>query len=1742
MINTQGDFQLSRRDMLAVMAMIGAVPILHSIGTTWLGTVRMQRTSGKVAFSFRGKDRWVVDVRRFTGRPRLEITRLNKEITVSLRGAFFPGTLIPAGFTCRLQPTFSGWKMAMTTETGIDTTVSFERWLLGLTRLTGSLPHTLDLTHPSQQVSAQVPSGTSHSLTAGWMYTFGARKQIAVHLPESDFMADGIVVRPATDTDPSLMVRPPMRRTMVSVQAPDAHISIQTRPGTGKQGFAIAKSRFGQLDMELGESSRKSYRSAVMAMADVSSEPARIYPAPKLRDATGSAFILLASRLRYAAEYSEKGNHELLIASAAEQTHWTYSGDQGMMLGCSGFGEDMEFEMRGGELVRSSCKAQLLGTMLPPAGERVIAQPVYLAEPGIIDISFDKSSGRRSGRAGSAINHLNAPAHSNSPAPRNARSHPNLLRGGSANEVRISPVEENPPVLQIANPSVELIRPDDLVVMRFEFVNMAFRGEGPDRVITTTSGTPYLIVWHQPQNIGEEAFFESAPKLKLDDENPEDPDIGADDEKPDPPPVNARYSGPSRVVYKVPPGTTIPYNLDDLLAACGTFEMNVAPTALPPPVVQLQVATPGIIGAIDTITQRDAARVQQPTQIRGRAPATGARQTFVNAWPSKWELSDSRTADGEMNIEAESPAIRGAVGLIEGRKTVPPPTEQRVDATRMIRAQRNVSLSQYSAITTDIMQPATGIDRIDQLAPIPTILPPLPSPPDTIHTAIEAPYRLIISPNRLNGWAHRKDPGQSLKTGRIELWHSRLGMRRQDGSVNEHQRAGRTIRAIWYTDQKFPNADKSDFSKVPDHEHDPFRLSLDSFDRHNLVHLSSNFRLDNPNGGRYIPRPVDVNRLMLSSLGSWMNVRGAWDVLPDLLSVEEWLHQGTLGRDHYVKVVYAGNLFPFGHRASLVKITERKFEPHPTQPSLRVAYLRQRMFIIVREPIITQALGNTPDDRKMPFKSIQITTRSTPMLDDPAGSDYGERKQSLFWPRVGGKDFQFSLRLEDVEGGLHEVTMPLAFIGKEILDSEGKGESTPLPQLISDYNTGATPAEKPARRKRPFGGQMVAFAIAQTPGDTAFETANVEFNAVKKNNHPFFVPVLNEANVEAPAVSQLTGNALSLIRYSPVYLTNGFTSGANSANAGEIFLELPELQEFNVEGQGDKSGGLVQPNMKISAFSRKAGTVGGDSDTFAGGEFDPEKYFGGGDTMSNLKSEFSPKLFGVIDLWNILEAVGLDLPGKAPRFVTEALNVIEKLINDAARLKQIANELPGASLGALNNVRTAVDNVLDSFQVAISDPGSFSAATIQNHLTTLDGHLATLENQLLTATGIKESMRREGMYIVSAVRHVIDAPAKILKIIEEVQNFIQAIEMAREMRVRLEWKPDIKAWPVDDDNEEDDSKAIFVPRNKDGTAGSFVLAVELNANQGSSNGSGGQSFEVLCCLDNFSINLIGPATTFVKVYFNKMGFSVRTGKKPAIDIDFGGLEFAGPLSFVERLRAIIPLDGFSDPPYVKVDVGGIEAGFTFEVPSVGMGIMTLQNIVLGAKVNIPFIGDPLSISFFFNTREKPCTLTVYGIGGGVFVGIAVNMQGLQIVEASIEFGGSISFNVAVASGGVYIMAGIYFKMEKIGDVTEITLTGYLRLGGHVSVLKLISISIELRMELSYVGQVGGAGKVVGKASLEIKIKIVFFSIGVTITVERKLAGSNNDPTFLDAMGHPYMDPVLLEQVDPWEQYCIAYAN
>ncbi len=115
------------------------------------------------------------------------------------------------------------------------------------------------------------------------------------------------------------------------------------------------------------------------------------------------------------------------------------------------------------------------------------------------------------------------------------------------------------------------------------------------------------------------------------------------------------------------------------------------------------------------------------------------------------------------------------------------------------------------------------------------------------------------------------------------------------------------------------------------------------------------------------------------------------------------------------------------------------------------------------------------------------------------------------------------------------------------------------------------------------------------------------------------------------------------------------------------------------------------------------------------------------------------------------------------------------------------------------------------------------------------------------------------------------------------------------------------------------------------------------------------------------------------------------------------------------------------------------------------------------------------------------------------------------------------------------MAGIYFRLEG----SEATLAGYFRVRGHVRALGIVGVSIELYLELSYEFS---SGKAVGRASLSISIELFLFEVTITISCEKKFAGSGADPTFAQTFA-PYEltpgDPTTL--VDPWEEYCVAYA-
>ena len=230
----------------------------------------------------------------------------------------------------------------------------------------------------------------------------------------------------------------------------------------------------------------------------------------------------------------------------------------------------------------------------------------------------------------------------------------------------------------------------------------------------------------------------------------------------------------------------------------------------------------------------------------------------------------------------------------------------------------------------------------------------------------------------------------------------------------------------------------------------------------------------------------------------------------------------------------------------------------------------------------------------------------------------------------------------------------------------------------------------------------------------------------------------------------------------------------------------------------------------------------------------------------------------------------------------------------------------------------------------------------------------------------------------------------------------------------------------------------------------------------------------------------------MRLMFRRIGFHAGSAGKPEVDVVFGGIGFLGPLSFVDRLRELIPFDGFSDPPYVDIAPEGVTAGFDLALPNVAIGVFSLENISLGADARVPFLGDAMTVGFHFCSKDAPFRLTVMCIGGGGWLGLRASPKGLVLLELGLEACACLSVDLGVASGSVSISVGVYLRLEADKGL----LTAYFRIRGEVDVLGLISASITLELSLTYHFE---TGKLIGRASLVVEVEVLFFSASVEIS-------------------------------------------
>jgi hypothetical protein len=899
-----------------------------------------------------------------------------------------------------------------------------------------------------------------------------------------------------------------------------------------------------------------------------------------------------------------------------------------------------------------------------------------------------------------------------------------------------------------------------------------------------------------------------------------------------------------------------------------------------------------------------------------------------------------------------------------------------------------------------------------------TTMGPGVAQPTPEQTALEIPTGLVMSPDQTGGWAHSVAAVEH--DARYELWQTRLGLRSEAPGPTVREDRARFVRAIWTSNPSVP-----------------FNTSLTAADRTDIVRLTSDFSLPqvphqfagNPMRiaqwrwlldqygmpRKYVPQPVQVRHLMLSASGAWANFESAWDYPTIIagqndglgypqLALEQWQHIAAQSRDQFVKTVQKAFLCDPAHRASIITITEREFqplfirtEPTPTGPVSvfgSTAFLRQYQYVEVQEPIkdyTPLAAAYTYSGREMPVRRIHITTRSTPMLDVKLPEN------APAWPMVGGKPFPFQMVVEDGEGQTATCERPLMVVPLRAITSAASWKT-----IVDTYNA---PAQV-ALRTSQLSAQPIALAETEpdTRGKTTLTTETLESTAQLVSGpkiaslptgHPLFLPSFRAARVNLPSVERLLGRPTSVeIVFDPTYLNEGLT-GPN--NRGEVFATL--TQKLDLPFGAEKAGGLVKPDTTIQALSRSLGPVANPT-AIKQGKFD-------------ISAFDKARFLGGITLRDILQPVA---------FNPQQLGVAD---------------LPAPELAA-----------------QLADP----------------------------------SFHLEVPRLTSQERFEPGNPVPV------------GIE------TRFLWKPVVKEY----------ADGLFAFEVTPGRTQLVLQARLFTPLDGTPS-----TYEVDGRLEAFALNFAGA----LRLTFTALRFSARGGQKMDMRAEGVALEFDGPLKFVDTLKDILPANGFSDGPSLEVTAAGVRAGYTLGVPTVGVGIFSLQNLSLSAGLSLPFVDQPAGVRFAISERQKPFLVSVALFGGGGFFALGLNARGIEQIEAAIEFGGNLSLDLGVASGGVYVMAGIYFSMTG----TEVKLTGYLRMGGYLSVLGIISISIEFYLGFTYRAK-GSGGEAWGRASVSVCVKIAFFSTSVSLTIERKFAGAAGDPTFVE-----------LVEPDDWEQYCAAFA-
>ena len=434
--------------------------------------------------------------------------------------------------------------------------------------------------------------------------------------------------------------------------------------------------------------------------------------------------------------------------------------------------------------------------------------------------------------------------------------------------------------------------------------------------------------------------------------------------------------------------------------------------------------------------------------------------------------------------------------------------------------------------------------------------------PRADRSRIELPVGLALAPDPLAHWTHATRPVEN--NGRTELWHTRLAPA-SPGSLSMVDILGA---------EYAPEVD--------------FETALSGDDRSFLVGKSAQART-----------------LILSPMGGWLDLRGRWE--PETAAdISRWEHTATAGQDQRVIVERGeGFLYPFGHRATLLSVTEREVQGTPVPDGVhttRVAVLRKRHFVVIKEPEVSYRSG------EMALQTLTAQSLVTPALEvenETADAFWIETSKGMPYPfRFGGKDWA---------GAQLDLEAPAVFVKATATAATAAGEYGREDYRVHRQagmrgQSAAVAAFEPRIEAAPDGGDDPA-ERPRSAGDTTLNLLALVFVGLPVDAGDAdrsFRAGTERMLVRIPSLEPFLDEAQNRGWF---YLVD--PDGED--NRGEVFAmarssELDPIPMY-FDQQADRAGGLAAPSFDVDGLSRIHGPVGNAELVRSGGSLSGGKYF-----------------------------------------------------------------------------------------------------------------------------------------------------------------------------------------------------------------------------------------------------------------------------------------------------------------------------------------------------------------------------------------------------------------------------------------------------------------------------------------------------------------------------------------------------